>query len=698
MILDGDEFDIDALDRADSTHLAYSDRMALRGAADKQLREAQDLLMPTPKGAFGVGDEVSFKFEGAPRKNGTLIKIAGADSIVEIERGECAVVPVMMLEPPSREVERQSRAAEIRSLLTKKAFPMRVASTREIEDGLYEARLQHRSSYKPSEDDVRDVISASLEGSPVIAVVDGEYRPGEVRAVYRLAQESVRAPGLFGEGLEGDEGPTADPTYAACTAQLAAVEAECSNLKIKPVGEVREAGKTEIAFEVHEVQGEDTRQLRINRRMQLTASRAYSVPATGRVIADSFGTRVFVDTPLGEASWSTVRRGAYDDMQSPNTPDFEMGHTKEPTQPLKRDMADPTVDDREHIGGPGLTIAEVSQPTKKYWNKLYENDPEYAKALTDDVKGRDVKASIVDAFAQQGRKVSPKGLERIASILVRGPQAGAAKAAQRTHAPPPQQGVGQKTPNDGSMGARPDLAQALIEVRNSNPQSHKAIDKLLVDYIAAYPEAVNRAGIDAYTQILNDAVHYFSGADPKRLEKLRMQWAPYEEVVDTAKQPSMWQRLKERVSPVEREMSRMDRLPGGPGTKPMYQTEQPPVWASKEAAKGKEDSDAKMEPRQPIPAFGDLGMRIDPKDIMARGSYVFAKVMWDPARLAGASARQIEQLCVSFLKGAATSMRVVDLGFVAGVRVAELKLDSGEALLQFRSSAWQSFPQQVRTM
>lgn len=704
-------------------------RAAINGVGQRHVREAQDALGVgyDDQAAWSLGDKVSYVPPDGVRRNGTIERFADGQAIVRIAASECAIIPVLQLELPSEEIEHAERVAAVRDLLRRDAHPVHVVSVTEREDGSYDARLQWGAAKSPSDQEIADMLSARFEVQAHI--VDGAAFPGGALIRFRAQQLSDpsktppndRSPGLYTEQIPGDQAtshtPTAaleedevgaepdgrTPTTRACYAQLQSLSTAYPKLAFTVVGEVAEEGRTELRFSVTE-EARPTVSLRVNKGLMLTAAKAHSVAASGRVISDAFGTRVFVASPHGDVSWASLRTGAYDDLQAPVPQrDFDKGDVDDKTPALTRNTSFKDWNDTEHIGGPGLNVAgdaaggdvveAAGAVEKKYWNKLYRTEPDYAKDLTKDVPATKAAAQLRElqaVFAAEGRFASGEYARKFVAVMATAP-ARKAKA--------------QFAGGGAGLGGSQSLTQALIDARNSDPGTEKFVDRMLIDYLAQYPEGVNRAGPDAYTQILGDAVAFFQKRDPKRLEKIRTRLAPFENPVDVSKQPSMWQRLKERVSPTERQTNLLDALPEGPGTRQMYQTKQPPVWASaKEArAQGGKPTNADthgaaetVESRPMPPALGDVGFRIDPMSIFARGTYLLAEVTWDPKRVPGVSSTLMQHWLVDFLVAASTSTRVVDLGIVAGARVVMLDMDAGRAVLRFRSTQHRSFPQEVR--
>ena len=707
-------------------------RAAVQGVGQRHVREAQDAFGVgfDDQAAWSKGDEVSYVPPDGVRRNGTIERFADGQAIVRVAAGECALVPVLHLELPSQEIEHAERVAKVRDLLKRDAHPVHVVSVTERDDGTYDARLQWGATRSPSDQEIADMLSARFEVQAHI--VDGTAFPGGALIRFRAQQLSDpsktppnnRAPGLYTEQIPGDAAtshtPTAgldpeegeedhrSPTTRACYAQLQSLSMAYPTLAFSVLGEAAEEGRTELRFAVSEEARPEV-QLRVNKGLMLTAAKAHSVGATGRVISDSFGTRVFVASPHGDVSWASLRTGAYDDRQSPVPQrDFDKGEVDDKTPALTRDTSFKQWNDSEHIGGPGLNVAgddavEAAGPVeKKYWNRLYKNDPDYAHDLTKNVPETKAAAQLHElraVFAAEGRFASGEYARKFLAIMASAPKS-APKSARRTEAQV------QEFMHSFESNPAQAMTQALIDARNTDAGVEKTVDRLLIDYLSQYPEGVNRAGPDAYTQILADAVAFFQKRDPKRLEKLRMRVTPEATPVDVSKQPSMWQRLKERVSPTERQTNLLDALPEGPGTRQMYQTQQPPVWASaatKSArAQGGKPTNADthgagstVEGRPMLPAIGDVGFRIDPMNIHARGSYLFAEVTWDPKRVPGVSSTLMQHWLVDFLVGVASSVRVVDLGFVAGTKVVVLDMEGGKAVLRFRSTQWKSFPQET---
>jgi hypothetical protein len=222
---------------------------------------------------------------------------------------------------------------------------------------------------------------------------------------------------------------------------------------------------------------------------------------------------------------------------------------------IETDASAPAAGDVEHLGGPGLQVAErraIDDNARAYWRKYFESS-DYGEDLTRDVTG-EAEPEAREAHRARGARVlkmwrSAAGtpppapvLARVTRFLTDGPRVIHAQAN--------------------------DLVQSLQLAHQNDPSAQNAIDKLVTDYLAKNPEAINLLAPDAFSKVLTDAVNYTQKMNPKALESLRMKVAPGETPIETGNQPGMWQRLKEKVSPRQR-MEREIETGAIPGLEPV---------------------------------------------------------------------------------------------------------------------------------
>jgi hypothetical protein len=196
----------------------------------------------------------------------------------------------------------------------------------------------------------------------------------------------------------------------------------------------------------------------------------------------------------------------------------------------------------EHLGGPGLAVAEraaADKATEEYWQGYFDESPTtegYGEALTRDVeRKKQTKAMVVEAWKAAGRRITAAELLQAMRILT-----GESKQAQVSD----------------------DLAGALSYARTSDPSAAAQVDKLVADFLARNPEELDRLGV--YDQALNGAVRYWEAMQPKRLERLRQRYAPGETPVETAGGPGLGTRLLERMDPSRRLQREVETGAHGP--------------------------------------------------------------------------------------------------------------------------------------
>ncbi len=202
-------------------------------------------------------------------------------------------------------------------------------------------------------------------------------------------------------------------------------------------------------------------------------------------------------------------------------------------------------EDREHLGGPGLAVAErkdaVDQAAKDYWagdgeDDGYFTDPStkgYGEMLVRDIPRRRTEARrmITAAWKEAGARLTAAQLLQAMNLLCTPQQARTAQSEA-------------------------DLASSLAQSRETDPAASNAIEKLVVDYLARNPEALDQLG--AFDQALQGAVQYWQAMQPKRIERLRKKFAPEIEELGTAHQPGLMQRMTEKLSPQQRLMREVD--------------------------------------------------------------------------------------------------------------------------------------------
>lgn len=197
----------------------------------------------------------------------------------------------------------------------------------------------------------------------------------------------------------------------------------------------------------------------------------------------------------------------------------------------------------EHLGGPGLNVAHVDAPTEEYYEDYYG---EYGKQLTKDVAAARV-GEIRIAWAAAGRG-EPTARELLVVLGV---------LAEPT----------------GRVAQTNDLIQSLMQSRQMDPSAGKSLDKMVIDFLARTPGALDTLGPNAFQQLLTGVVSDMGRQNPKALESLRMKYAPETDPVDTSGgRPGLMQRLKQKLSPTERAVSDSERLMGVPDAKSLEQS------------------------------------------------------------------------------------------------------------------------------
>lgn len=188
--------------------------------------------------------------------------------------------------------------------------------------------------------------------------------------------------------------------------------------------------------------------------------------------------------------------GAFDSAQGPNPRGFDDARYDER--------------DSEHIGGPGLAVAELRS------------------AETGEVARRE--AIINEWVEATGRRPNPVEYAKVAQVLRSSPFH--KRQAQ-------------------IEGVAPDLASRMTQERQTNPTAEKALDRAITNYLARAPGALDRIDQMAYEQLLEGAISWLYRYDAKRLNKLREQFAPEMEVpeLDAGLGGGFMDRIRDRLRP-----------------------------------------------------------------------------------------------------------------------------------------------------
>lgn len=243
---------------------------------------------------------------------------------------------------------------------------------------------------------------------------------------------------------------------------------------------------------------------------------------------------------------------------------------------LENDASAPAAGDVEHLGGPGLQVAErraVDDNARAYWRKYFETS-DYGDDLTRDITGEaegDGECTAEELHQLTAAFPPTDSIHVQARLINRGLTVLRAWRTARGKAPSTQ--VLARLTHVLDAGPRiinaqaNDLVQSLQLAHQNDPSAQNAIDRLVTDYLAKNPEAIKQLAPDAFSRVLTDAVNYTQKMNPKALESLRMKVAPGETPIETGNQPGMWQRLKETLSPRQR-MEREVETGAIPGVEP----------------------------------------------------------------------------------------------------------------------------------
>lgn len=592
----------------------FADRSLLSGIGDPGIREAQRELrtsefllgasVATPSwsneaGTYILGDAVEFTHPtGGHVVTGELANVVGDQAVVATAQAEMLSVPL----PIIRAERPRTRRERKRASLTHTVNPLNVVSEIELNASGDLEVLVTRLGQDVREDAVHALIASRY---PERRLLDVAFAGRQARIVLAqaLPQVSPKVPlhdnpegaGLTQEFTD-DEASRWEPSIAT-GALLERFAAANPGLRFN-VTSIEQSEAHIAHFQVSAASGE---RMWLTPQGTLTNVLAADVtPAQGRVINGRLvmlGAREVTAGPLdlhnpvtspglevdAAPKWdlSNVRHDQYEEekrryedsqqeqeaeearrkmrrlkRQTPVAP--KTTHIDEPisdqpdwleTAPLhmqSSDDEDAEADaDREHLGGPGIQLAsEVDDESKEYWEEYYDDG--YGTAMTEDVPQKPkTKAAapkrarretlVVQAFNEAKRPLRATELFDVLRVLAQ-----------------------QAAPGAGGLSG---LAQSLDQARKSGaPAASNAVDKLVVDYLARSPEALE--GLGAYSTLLNQAVDYWERMQPKRLEKLRSKYAPEQPAVGTAHEPNLMTKMRETLDPKQRIQREFDTQMG----------------------------------------------------------------------------------------------------------------------------------------
>lgn len=172
---------------------------------------------------------------------------------------------------------------------------------------------------------------------------------------------------------------------------------------------------------------------------------------------------------------------------------------------------------------------------------------------------QEVHDMVLDAWAERGREAGAGTLDRVASIFfgrertaqVAPLRGGAPRARSRnSKMAPVLPGDRASAPQDSGEESLADI----LAMSRSMPDEAPIVHRLIVDYLADNPEALDALGAGAYQKALRGAVDYWRAVNPHKLERVRKQVAPdismpVPEADIQAGPTSWWDRVKMALSP-----------------------------------------------------------------------------------------------------------------------------------------------------
>lgn len=762
-------------------------KAALAGIGDRGLREAQDYLWSVgvqtgvrPK--LAAGDSVEFEQPDGSRRAGRVHTVNTSDCIVQIDTGSFAIVPIAKLAPLGAEERRAQKQTLIRGALKTYNKP-ELHETRSLAplgtSGLeYACTLEYRAGLFPTSDDLADYVNTRYPGA---RIVDGDDRyPGRLGLVLafgnegqaRFALEASRrgqvsapaeapstrenATGIGKEEIEGTGKMEPNPLVTAAKAHLARLN-EQSKFTFVASSLEETAERVFLNYEVW--QGDRPLFVRANRLQTVLSEDA--VPAVGTIVAE-----MGKDTPYASGTgpdsahfdepntYETGNYAVHADLELEGSPppigdlsarDFqrmkdhydsttsgqESEEAKAKRRRLERQKPRPKVeplteqtplpvaaeadgDQRETIGGPGLDVVAVDDAAKDYYEDYFG---EYGVKLTEDQALHQV-AMVHAAWHEAGRGV-PTARELTTLLTVLNTQ--------------------EMTRTALANG----FVESLLHSKQTDPSASNLLDKIVTNFVARTPSALDAVSPTAFAQLLSGAVSALERENPAALEKLRLKLAPETEPVDTTGQPGLWDRAKRKVketfSGTERAMGEIDRAQAVPGAPPAAPAAAPAAAPPPAATAGtvqldpsskvfdvngkpakiSQPTDARvlkqengvtvvrtddgqvlrLAQREPSPApyagrlpqaYGNLHFSM--QGIERDGDYVIMTIVWDADGTADMSPANLAHNLKTYAMQRAGEKEAIDIGYIGKPTILSLDPDVGMAEVRVRASDAKAFP------
>jgi len=626
--------------------LSSDDVAFLSGVGDRQLREAQDYLgvMERPSGTrtasgatFFEGDRVECVLPGNHRVAGKVVELAGGEATVKLSEGEYVAVPVGMLMPMSRVTKREAMRSTVKDALRGGGGAGMLKESRALIplDGSGQAfgmTLQYDRGITPGEGDIMNYVATRYPGA---RVMDADFsHPGKLSVALmfeRTAQGEVPmvspktpmsdknrgpcapefvddSPGGFNE-TAGEE--LVEKTGALLQALASAnpaidfIETSVERDVMGVVSHFSMRASGAPLFFLPQANGNVT----LTRVMKAGVS-----PARGFVAATVQGGQLHIglhgphgEVGLGKCAGLKISAAPpeHSTMNGPDGMRHDFGGTNDDDYAIHADV------EEQHIGGPGLNVAErrkaVDSVTKDYYTDYDEEDvsgtqPYWEQLVSDEnIKRRpvaNIHAIYGGLYAGFGRKPTIGEVTKVANFCERGWRRSAHRvhreAMRRRAAEPQQQPQGQQ-----ESGPQ-DFTQAL-KLMMANPQSKAALDAALAREIAKNPQMLSKLDDSAYGSMISSLVN--SNPDLVTSLGLGVNAPGWKD----PNKPSWYQFLEKRKQQQQYQQALEQREQGPAGWNPST----PSTMLPSQPQQPQQQQQSQPPPQQPQPQAGQPGPQTD---------------------------------------------------------------------------------------
>ena len=444
--------------------LSSDDVAFLAGVGDRQLREAQDYLgfaqrPPEVAGGLYEGDRVEFVAPDGVRLAGKVTEVQGPEATVRVGDDAYMIVPLSALSPMSSVTRREAMRSTVQDAMRGGGGAGMLKESRALipldtSGQAFGMTLQYDRGIVPNEDDVMHYVGSKYPGARVLDA-DTTY-PGKMSVALVFEKQAddpklfapedydapevvpydipagVESPGIHGPLEEGTGGPKMGALIEKTGAMLQAVASANPKFDFIETSVEQDASGVVSHFALRHAGAPLFFRPKAD-GLALTQVMSSGVsPAHGFIVASLDGQlRVGLHGPQGETPLS---RCANLRIAAPNAPyasgtgglgireDYSNGDANK-----DGDYAVHAEVDAEHIGGPGLNVAErregVDSKTKEYYEGYDSEDTADTKAYwsqlvsDENIKRRPV-AMVRRAWHDAGRgEPTPSELSWASSLV-----------------------------------------------------------------------------------------------------------------------------------------------------------------------------------------------------------------------------------------------------------------------------------------